>query len=144
MARERVSEIVAEMVANVMSVAVEPGDKVAAGDVVVLLESMKMEIPVIAEDDGTVRAVKIAPADVVQEGDVLLELRPHGLTSALAEGAGFEPAADISASDRFQGGSDRPLRHPSVPAGVPTAPGQPRRGGRPDYSEPPSSSSTSS
>jgi hypothetical protein len=31
----------------------------------------------------------------------------------VAEGAGFEPAADISASDRFQGGSDRPLRHPS-------------------------------
>jgi len=74
MARERVSEIVAEMVANVMSVAVEPGDKVAVGDVVILLESMKMEIPVIADDDGTVRAVKIAPADVVQEGDVLLEL----------------------------------------------------------------------
>ena len=74
MPRERVSEIVAEMVANVMSVAVEPGDQVAVGDVVVLLESMKMEIPVIAEDDGTVRAVKIAPADVVQEGDVLLEL----------------------------------------------------------------------
>ena len=74
MARERVSEIVAEMVANVMSVAVAPGDVVEAGDTVVLLESMKMEIPVIAEDDGTVRAVKIAPADVVQEGDVLLEL----------------------------------------------------------------------
>ena len=74
MARERVSEIVAEMVANVMSVAVEPGDKVVTGDTVVVLESMKMEIPVIAEADGTVRAVKIAPADVVQEGDVLLEL----------------------------------------------------------------------
>jgi biotin carboxyl carrier protein len=74
MARERVSEIVAEMVANVMSVAVEPGDEVAAGDVVILLESMKMEIPVIAEEDGTVRAVKIAPADVVQEGDVLVEI----------------------------------------------------------------------
>ena len=40
----------------------------------ILLESMKMEIPVIAEHDGTVRAVKIAPADVVQEGDVLVEL----------------------------------------------------------------------
>jgi acetyl-CoA carboxylase biotin carboxyl carrier protein len=74
MARERVSEIVAEMVANVMSVAVEAGDKVATGDTVVVLESMKMEIPVIAESDGTVRAVKIAPADVVQEGDVLVEL----------------------------------------------------------------------
>jgi biotin carboxyl carrier protein len=62
------------MVANVMSVAVEPGDEVAAGDVVILLESMKMEIPVIAEDDGIVRSVKIAPADVVQEGDVLMEI----------------------------------------------------------------------
>ena len=78
MARERVSEIVAEMVANVLSVSVEPGDRVAAGDVVVVLESMKMEIPVIAEHDGTVRAVKIAAADVVQEGDVLLEIRLEG------------------------------------------------------------------
>ena len=74
MAREQRIEILAEMVANVLSVAVEAGDKVAVGDVVILLESMKMEIPVIAEHDGTVRAVKIAPADVVQEGDVLIEL----------------------------------------------------------------------
>ena len=74
MARERVSEIVAEMVANVMSVSVEPGDQVAEGDVLVVLESMKMEIPVIAEVDGTVKSVKIAPADVVQDGDVLLEI----------------------------------------------------------------------
>jgi biotin carboxyl carrier protein len=74
MARERVSEIVAEMVANVLSVAVDTGDRVAAGDVVVVLESMKMEIPVIAEEDGTVRSVKIAPADVVQDGDVMLEI----------------------------------------------------------------------
>ena len=74
MARERVSEIVAEMVANVMSVSVEPGDQVEAGDVVIILESMKMEIPVMAEGTGTVRAVKIAPADVVQEGDVLVEI----------------------------------------------------------------------
>ena len=37
-------------------------------------------------------------------------------TDGAAEGAGFEPAADITASDRFQGGSDRPLRHPSTPA----------------------------
>jgi acetyl-CoA carboxylase biotin carboxyl carrier protein len=74
MARERVSEIVAEMVANVLTVDVEPGDAVAAGDTVIVLESMKMEIPVIAEEAGTVRAVKIAPADVVQEGDVLVEI----------------------------------------------------------------------
>jgi biotin carboxyl carrier protein len=58
----------------VLSVAVDAGDRVAAGDVVVVLESMKMEIPVIAEEDGTVRSVKIAPADVVQDGDVMLEI----------------------------------------------------------------------
>ena len=74
MARERVTEIVAEMVANVMSVAVSPGDAVDVGDTVVLLESMKMEIPVILEAPGTVRAVKVAPGDVVQEGDVLVEI----------------------------------------------------------------------
>ena len=74
MARERVTEIVAEMVANVLSVSVSPGEKVTAGDTVVILESMKMEIPVIAEADGTVRAIRIAPSDVVQEGDVLIEI----------------------------------------------------------------------
>lgn len=74
MARERVSEILAEMVANVLIVEVAEGDRVEVGDTVVLLESMKMEIPVIAEHAGTVRAVKVAPADVVQEGDVLVEL----------------------------------------------------------------------
>ncbi|MDN4172068.1 biotin/lipoyl-binding carrier protein [Nocardioides sp. SOB77] len=74
MPREQVSEIVAEMVANVMSVVVEPGAAVAPGDTVVLLESMKMEIPVVVEHAGTVRAVKVAAGDVVQEGDVLLEV----------------------------------------------------------------------
>jgi acetyl-CoA carboxylase biotin carboxyl carrier protein len=74
MAREQVTEIVAEMVANVLSVAVSPGDAVAAGDTVALLESMKMEIPVLIEVPGTVRAIKVAPGDVVQEGDVLVEV----------------------------------------------------------------------
>jgi acetyl-CoA carboxylase biotin carboxyl carrier protein len=74
MAREQVTEIVAEMVANVLSLAVAPGDAVDAGDTVVLLESMKMEIPVLVEAPGVVRAVKVAPGDVVQEGDVLVEI----------------------------------------------------------------------
>lgn len=74
MARERTTEIVAEMVANVMSVSVAAGDAVEAGDTVVVLESMKMEIPVIAEAPGTVKAVRVAAADVVQEGDVLVQL----------------------------------------------------------------------
>ena len=74
MPREQVIEVVAEMVANVMSISVTPGDAVAVGDTVVLLESMKMEIPVIAEHAGTVTAVKVGPGDVVQEGDVLVAL----------------------------------------------------------------------
>ena len=114
MAREQRIEILAEMVANVLVVEVAVGDIVDIGDTVVLLESMKMEIPVMAEAAGTVTAVKVAAGDVVQEGDPLVELT--GEAARTAEGAGFEPAADISASDRFQGGSDRPLRHPSVAA----------------------------
>jgi acetyl-CoA carboxylase biotin carboxyl carrier protein len=75
MAREpRTSDIVAEMVGNVMRVAVAPGDRVVAGDTVVLLESMKMEIPVLTERPGTVSAVKVGEGDVVQEGDVLVTL----------------------------------------------------------------------
>ena len=73
-AREQTLDITAEMVANVMTVSVAEGDNVAVGDTVVLLESMKMEIPVIAEVAGTVTAVKIAAGDVVQEGDVLVRL----------------------------------------------------------------------
>ena len=74
MPREQVIEVLAEMVANVMSLAVAPGDTVEVGDTVALLESMKMEIPVISEHAGTVAAVKVAPGDVVQEGDVLISL----------------------------------------------------------------------
>lgn len=74
MARQTVSSITAEMVANVLTVSVATGDSVAVGDIVVLLESMKMEIPVLAETAGVVSAIKVAPGDVVQEGDVLVEL----------------------------------------------------------------------
>ena len=66
--------MVAEMVANVLSVAVATGERVDVGDAVVLLESMKMEIPVLTEHAGTITAVKVAPGDVVQEGDVLLTI----------------------------------------------------------------------
>ena len=75
MAREPQSLVVsAEMVANVMTVYVDQGDRVEAGDTVVLLESMKMEIPVLAEKGGTVSEVKVASGDVVQEGDPLVVL----------------------------------------------------------------------
>ena len=66
--------MVAEMVANVMKVTVATGDRVAVGDTVALLESMKMEIPVLAEHAGTVTAVRVGEGDVVQEGDVLVSI----------------------------------------------------------------------
>lgn len=62
----------AEMVANVHSVAVSKGDRVEAGGMLLVLESMKMEIPVLAEYGGLVTEVKVAAGDVVQEGDVLV------------------------------------------------------------------------
>jgi acetyl-CoA carboxylase biotin carboxyl carrier protein len=68
------SDICAEMVANVLSVPVAVGDRVAAGDTVVLLESMKMEIPVLVELAGTITEVKVVAGDVVQEGEVLVVL----------------------------------------------------------------------
>jgi acetyl-CoA carboxylase biotin carboxyl carrier protein len=64
----------AEMVANVLKVLVASGDQVAPGDAVVILESMKMEIPVLAEFGGTVAVVGVSEGDVVQEGDVLVDL----------------------------------------------------------------------
>ena len=74
MARPTSLEIVSELVANVLSIEVAEGDRVEAGDTVVLLESMKMEIPMLAERAGTVTAVKVTEGDVVQDGDVLVVL----------------------------------------------------------------------
>jgi len=68
------SQIAAEMVASVLTVAVVAGDDVEVGDTVCLLESMKMEIPVLAERAGTVTEVKVVSGDVVSEGDVLVVL----------------------------------------------------------------------
>ncbi|HWG25926.1 biotin/lipoyl-binding carrier protein [Actinospica sp.] len=69
------SEVVrAEMVANVAEVHVKVGDKVEAGTALVLLESMKMEIPVLCEGPGTVTDVQVVPGDVIQEGDVIAVL----------------------------------------------------------------------
>jgi biotin carboxyl carrier protein len=64
-----VAEIRAEMVANVWKVVAKEGDTVDDGDTLVILESMKMEIPVLAEGSGVVTKVHVAERDVVQEGD---------------------------------------------------------------------------
>jgi acetyl-CoA carboxylase biotin carboxyl carrier protein len=65
------TNVEAEMVANVWKVLVAPGATVASGDTLVILESMKMEIPVEAPVDGTVSAVNVQEGGVVQEGDVI-------------------------------------------------------------------------
>ena len=61
--------VVAELVAAVMKVEVEVGSKVVADDPVVILESMKMEIPVLAEVAGTITEMKVAEGEVVRDGD---------------------------------------------------------------------------
>jgi acetyl-CoA carboxylase biotin carboxyl carrier protein len=66
-----VSEVRAEMVANVWKVVAAEGDSVADGDTLVILESMKMEIPVLAESSGTLARLAVAEGDVVQEGDLI-------------------------------------------------------------------------
>jgi acetyl-CoA carboxylase biotin carboxyl carrier protein len=66
-----VAEVRAEMVANVWKVVAAEGDAVADGDTLVILESMKMEIPVLAEEAGTVTRLAVAEGDVIQEGDLI-------------------------------------------------------------------------
>jgi biotin carboxyl carrier protein len=59
------------MVANVWKVVAAQGDHVDDGDTLVILESMKMEIPVVVEADGVVAQIAVNEGDVVQEGDLI-------------------------------------------------------------------------
>ena len=63
--------ISAELVANVGAVQVSVGDAVTPTTTVVLLESMKMEIPVLAEVDGVVTEIAVNAGDSIREGDVI-------------------------------------------------------------------------
>lgn len=65
------ANVEAEMVANVWKVLVTQGQEVGDGDTLVILESMKMEIPVIAPQAGTVTALHVVEGGVVQEGDII-------------------------------------------------------------------------
>ena len=78
-------EIRAEMVANVWKVVVEVGDDLEEGGTVAILESMKMEIPVLTEDGGVVTKIAVSEGDVVQEGDLI---------AILDEPGGSRPAGD--------------------------------------------------
>ncbi|NIL75431.1 biotin/lipoyl-binding carrier protein [Rhodococcus sp. B10] len=64
-------DVRAEMVSTVFQIVVAEGDTVAAGDTLVVLESMKMEIPVLAETSGTVTTIGVEVGDVIQQGDLI-------------------------------------------------------------------------
>jgi acetyl-CoA carboxylase biotin carboxyl carrier protein len=68
-------QVVAEMVALVHSLEAAIGDQVEPGDTLLILESMKMEIPVLAEGAGTVIEFAVVVGDVVNEGDLLVILQ---------------------------------------------------------------------
>jgi acetyl-CoA carboxylase biotin carboxyl carrier protein len=69
-----VEQIEAHITGTVWKVEVAVGDRVDEGDTVVILESMKMEMPVEAEDAGTVKAILVEEGQSVSEGDPLVEL----------------------------------------------------------------------
>jgi len=68
------SEVEAHITGTVWKIEVEIGDTVDEGDTVVILESMKMEMPVEAEDPGVVREIRCSEGQSVSEGDTLVVL----------------------------------------------------------------------
>ncbi len=67
-------ELRAPMVGRIIEVMVQPGARVDEDDEVLMLESMKMQIPVAAPRAGTITDIRVKPGDTVQEGDLLLTL----------------------------------------------------------------------
>jgi acetyl-CoA carboxylase biotin carboxyl carrier protein len=70
--------VVAELVANVGQVFVSVGDRVGPTDTLVILESMKMEMPVEAPNAGRVSRIAVSEGQSVEEGDLLVELDELG------------------------------------------------------------------
>jgi acetyl-CoA carboxylase biotin carboxyl carrier protein len=68
------TEIKAELVGNVWKIVAKPGDKVDEDDTLLILESMKMEIPVLAPRAGKVAEIRVKETEVVKEGQVLAVL----------------------------------------------------------------------
>ncbi|WP_170006924.1 acetyl-CoA carboxylase biotin carboxyl carrier protein subunit [Bacillus fonticola] len=66
------------MAGTVFKIEKSVGDTVSIGDVVVILESMKMEIPIESPVAGTVSAISFAEGDFVNEGDTLMEVEGGG------------------------------------------------------------------
>jgi acetyl-CoA carboxylase biotin carboxyl carrier protein len=64
-------EIKSEITGTVWKLTSKPGDRVESGDTLVIVESMKMEIPVITEDPGTVKEILVKEKEPVAEGQVV-------------------------------------------------------------------------
>ena len=69
------TDILSEMTGSVWKILVEPGQRVNDGDTVIIIESMKMEIPVTAMDSGIVAEILVKEGDMVADGDVVMKLR---------------------------------------------------------------------
>lgn len=67
-------EIKSEMAGTVLAVNVGPGDTIRAGDELLVLESMKMEMPVLATVGGSIASVYVADGDVVEAGQIILSI----------------------------------------------------------------------
>lgn len=68
------ADVAAHITGTVWKIEVKVGQKVSSGDTLVILESMKMEMPVEATEDGTVKEIRCSEAQAVNEGDVLVVL----------------------------------------------------------------------
>ena len=66
------TEVEAQITGNVWKIQVAVGDAVAEGDELVILESMKMEIPVESPASGTVSEIRVSEGDSIEEGAILL------------------------------------------------------------------------
>lgn len=64
----------AEIVSNVWKIVAREGDQVGVGDILAVLETMKMEIPVYAEAGGHVSKILVEVGQIVQEGDPIMEI----------------------------------------------------------------------
>ena len=64
-------DVRAELVSVVFQIVVNEGDTVTEGDTLVILESMKMEIPVLAESAGTVTSIQVKEGDAIKQGDLI-------------------------------------------------------------------------
>jgi 3-methylcrotonyl-CoA carboxylase alpha subunit len=78
------------MAATVVRIAVKPGDRVAAGDLLMALEAMKMELPIRAPRDGVVKAINCQEGELVKPGTPVVEIEWSGGSSDPPERAGLK------------------------------------------------------